>query len=159
MGITRINVDLLSVAARRINFHYLFYKYGFWYVVCKILTILFNYVNVLKILLLTNIGDCHRYIMVIRMDSILFHWGWENGCHFADDIFKCFSIMKMFVFWLKFHWCIPESPVNNILALDKVMAWWQPIIWTNDNLVNWCTYISRIFLSCISLSLNELIML
>ena len=27
----------------------------------------------------------------------------QNGCHFADNIFRCFSWMRSFVFWLTFH--------------------------------------------------------
>ena len=28
----------------------------------------------------------------------------QNGCHFADDIFRCSFVIKIFVFWLKFQW-------------------------------------------------------
>ena len=30
----------------------------------------------------------------------------QNGCHFADDIFKCIFMNKMFEFWLKCHWSL-----------------------------------------------------
>ena len=28
----------------------------------------------------------------------------QDGCHYADEIFKCILLIKCFVFWLKFHW-------------------------------------------------------
>ena len=30
----------------------------------------------------------------------------QNGHHFSDDVFKCFSWMKMYKFWLRFHWSL-----------------------------------------------------
>ena len=27
----------------------------------------------------------------------------QNGCHFADNIFRCIFVNEKFVFWLKFH--------------------------------------------------------
>ena len=48
----------------------------------------------------------------------------QNGCHFADDIFKCIFVnenvwipIKMS---LKF---VPKGPINNIPALVHIMAW------------------------------------
>ena len=44
---------------------------------------------------------------------------------FADIIFKSifnFSWLKMFVFWLKFDWFVPNCTTNNKSALIKVIA-------------------------------------
>ena len=51
----------------------------------------------------------------------------QNGCHFADDIFKCISLNENV--WipikisLKF---LPRGPINNIPALVQIMAWRRP---------------------------------
>ena len=51
----------------------------------------------------------------------------QNGCHFADDIFKCIFLNENV--WipikisLKF---VPQGPINNIPALVQIMAWRQP---------------------------------
>ena len=51
----------------------------------------------------------------------------QNGRHFADDIFKSNSWMKMFEFRLKYHWSLfLKDPINNILALVQIMAWRRP---------------------------------
>ena len=51
----------------------------------------------------------------------------QNGRHFADDIFKSNSWMKMFEFRLKYHWSLfLKDPINNILALVQIMAWCRP---------------------------------
>ena len=73
----------------------------------------------------------------------------QNGCHFADDIFKFW-----YIFWsehalisrlisnstdLGFHWTL--FPINNIPALVQIIAWYrnrrQAIICTNYDLVYW----------------------
>ena len=59
----------------------------------------------------------------------------QNGHHFTDDIFKC-------IFWNENVWIlpkisldfVPKVPINNIPALDQIMAWRQAIIRTNDSL-------------------------
>ena len=51
----------------------------------------------------------------------------QNGCHFADNIFKC-------IFWNENVWIsikislkfVPKGPVNNIPALVQIMAWHRP---------------------------------
>ena len=51
----------------------------------------------------------------------------QNGCHFADDIFKCIFLNENV--WipvkisLKF---VPKGPINNIPALVQIMAWRRP---------------------------------
>ena len=51
----------------------------------------------------------------------------QNGCHFADDIFKCIFLNENL--WilskisLKFF---PKGPINNIPALVHIMAWRRP---------------------------------
>ena len=51
----------------------------------------------------------------------------QNGCHFADDIFKCILLTENV--WipikisLKF---VPKCPINNIPALVWIMAWRRP---------------------------------
>ena len=48
----------------------------------------------------------------------------QNGCHFADDIFKwIFLNENVWIssnFWLKF---VPRNQINNKLALVQIMAW------------------------------------
>ena len=52
---------------------------------------------------------------------------WQNGRHFADDIFKCIFLNKNI--WisiqisLKF---VPKGPINNIPALVQIMACRRP---------------------------------
>ena len=51
----------------------------------------------------------------------------QDGCHFADDIFKCIFLNENV--WipikisLKF---IPKGPINNISELVQIMAWRRP---------------------------------
>ena len=51
----------------------------------------------------------------------------QNGRHFADDTFKCIFLNENV--WipikisLKF---VPKGPINNIPALDQIMAWRRP---------------------------------
>ena len=51
----------------------------------------------------------------------------QNGCHFADDIFKCIflndNIWIQINISLKF---VPKGPINNIPALVQIMAWRRP---------------------------------
>ena len=52
----------------------------------------------------------------------------QNGCHFADNIFKGISWMKIYEFWLKFLWSL-------FLCVQLTIfqpGWRQAIIWTND---------------------------
>ena len=51
----------------------------------------------------------------------------QNGCHFADDTFKCIFLNENFwipiTIWLEF---VPKVPINNISALVQIMAWSRP---------------------------------
>ena len=51
----------------------------------------------------------------------------QNGCHFADDTFKCISLDEndrtLIQISLKF---VPKGPINNIPALVQTMAWCRP---------------------------------
>ena len=65
------------------------------------------------------LAEHHGEIPAPRGDSL-----WQNGRHFADDIFKCIFLNENV--WipirisLKF---VPKGPINNILALVQIMAW------------------------------------
>ena len=54
----------------------------------------------------------------------LTHWGWQNGCHFADEIFKCIffdeNVQIVIKISLEF---VPKVPINNIPALVQIMVW------------------------------------
>ena len=51
----------------------------------------------------------------------------QNGCHFADNIFKCIffneNVWILIKISLKFD---PKGPINNIPALVQIMAWRHP---------------------------------
>ena len=51
----------------------------------------------------------------------------SNGCHFADDTFKCIilneNIRISMKNSLKF---VPKGPINNIAVLVQIMAWRRP---------------------------------
>ena len=51
----------------------------------------------------------------------------QNGCHFADDIFKCIflneNVRISIKISLKF---VPKDPINNIPALVQIMTWRRP---------------------------------
>ena len=51
----------------------------------------------------------------------------QNGCHLADDSFKCLSLDEKarisITFSLKF---VPKGQINNISALVQIMAWRRP---------------------------------
>ena len=48
----------------------------------------------------------------------------QDGCRFADDVFKCIfcneNVCILIKISLKF---VPKGLINNIPALDQVMAW------------------------------------
>ena len=50
----------------------------------------------------------------------------QNGCNFADDIFKCILMNEKFSIFnglpLNFE---PKGPINNIPTLVQIMAWWR----------------------------------
>ena len=48
----------------------------------------------------------------------------QNGCHFADDIFKCIFLNENASIAIKISpQFVPKGPINNILALVQIMAW------------------------------------
>ena len=51
----------------------------------------------------------------------------QNGCHFADDVFKCIflneNVWILLKISLKF---VPKGPINIIPSLVQVMAWRRP---------------------------------
>ena len=64
------------------------------------------------------------YLTVITLNTLRPR---QNGCHFADNIFKwIFFNEKVWIsikISLKF---VPQDPINNIPALVQIMAWCRP---------------------------------
>ena len=60
----------------------------------------------------------------IWMDSVNTLWPRQNGRNFADNIFKWIflneNVWILIKISLKF---VPQGPINNIPALDQIMAW------------------------------------
>ena len=51
----------------------------------------------------------------------------QNGCHFADGIFKCIYLNKNVWISIKISFkFVPKGPINNIPGLIQIMAWCQP---------------------------------
>ena len=51
----------------------------------------------------------------------------QNGCHFADNIFKCIFLNENVWIPIKISMkFVPKGPVNNIAALVQIMAWRRP---------------------------------
>ena len=51
----------------------------------------------------------------------------QNGCHFADDVFKCIFLNENV--WILFKISlniVPKGPINNIPSLVRIMAWRRP---------------------------------
>ena len=77
----------------------------------------------------------------------------QNGCHFAEDIFKWISLFQISLFWLQFHfyWFPGHQLRDNESALFQVMALApnrrQAIIWTDDEPVYWHIYGSAVVLN------------
>ena len=71
--------------------HYNFLEYSF--------IVLFIYI----------ILGCFTTQIIVRLSrcqkgTLNLSFPWQNGRHFAEDIFKYVFLMKMYWFWLKFHW-------------------------------------------------------
>ena len=48
----------------------------------------------------------------------------QNGCHFADDSFKCIFLNANVWIWNKNSLkLVPKGPIDNILAWVQIMAW------------------------------------
>ena len=51
----------------------------------------------------------------------------QNGCHLADDLFKCIFLKENIWILIKISLnFVPKGPINNIPALVQVMAWCRP---------------------------------
>ena len=63
--------------------------------------------------------DWHLYINTLRLR--------QNGCHFADDTFKCMFVNENVWTLIKISLMfVSKGPVSNIPALVQMMAWHQP---------------------------------
>ena len=85
------------------------------------LTFLFLYVMFMCSLGLGSGRLCARvfFINILRP--------WQNGRHFADDIFKCIFLNENAWISLKISLkCVPYVRINNIPALVQIMAWRRP---------------------------------
>ena len=51
----------------------------------------------------------------------------QNGCHLADDIFKCIFLNENVWIFIKISLkFVRKGPINNIPALVQIMAWRRP---------------------------------
>ena len=51
----------------------------------------------------------------------------QNGCHFADDIFKCIFLNENVRISIKISLnFVPKGSINNIPSLVQIMAWGRP---------------------------------
>ena len=69
----------------------------------------------------------------------------QNGCHFADNIFRCIFINKKFCILIKISLSfVPKGPnwQYTSIGLDNGIApnRQQAIIWTNAHPIHWCIY-------------------
>ena len=49
-----------------------------------------------------------------------------NGCHFADDIFRCIFVNEIFCILIKISLkFVPKGPIDNNPAVVSIMAWSQ----------------------------------
>ena len=60
----------------------------------------------------------------------------QDGCQFADSIFRCIFFNETFAFWLKFHWSLFLRIQQHNIGLDNGLASnrRQAIVWTNADL-------------------------
>ena len=62
-------------------------------------------------------------IGMVNLDGRAFPPG-QNGCHFADDIFRCIFVNEKCYILNKISLnCVPKGPIDNIRAVVKIMAW------------------------------------
>ena len=55
------------------------------------------------------------------------HWGWDKGCHFPDDIFKCiFANENIWISIKNRQKFIPKGTIHNISALVQILTWCCP---------------------------------
>ena len=77
---------------------------------------------------ISDLGMCHPDSHCYPGGPCLTHWGWDKmASNFLPAFSNAFSWMKMYKFWLRFHWSLfPKGPTNKIPALIQVMAWCRP---------------------------------
>ena len=66
----------------------------------------------------------------------------QNGCRFADNVFKCIFFNET-EFLSQFHWSLflrVHASIGSDNGLAQIRQ--QAIIWTNDGLVYWCIFAS-----------------
>ena len=109
------------------NSHIFFLENASENIVRKILAILLNR-NVINSWPLQSIPyslffiNCSRHFLnTVRQK--------QNGRHFGDDIFKCIFLAENV--WISIDTCISlkficKCQINNISALDQIMAWHRP---------------------------------
>ena len=70
-----------------------------------------------------DIGFC-TVDMQLCSQLQLIHWGWDLSAAISQTTFmNAFSSVKIFVFWLKFHWSlfVSKSPIDNMPALVQML--------------------------------------
>ena len=74
---------------------------------------------------LKHMQTVKNHIAQTAVGYILSHWGRDKmAAIFQTTFSNAFFLMKMFKFWLRFHWSL--FPINNIPALVQIMAWRRP---------------------------------
>ena len=74
-------------------------------------------------------------------------WRMQNGSHFTDSIINFIFLNESFMISIKISLkFVPKGQVSIKPELVQIMAWcrtWQQaIIWTNNDIVCWCIYVS-----------------
>ena len=73
----------------------------------------------------------------------------QNGCHFADLIFRCIIVNKKFYILIKISLkFVPKSLIDKSHGLDNGLALnkWQAIIWTNADSIPCRIYAALVML-------------
>ena len=79
----------------------------------------------------------------------------KNGCHFADDIFKCIFLNENVWIPIRISMIfVPKGPINNIPALVQIMDWHCPgdkplsepmmASWMTHICVTWPQWVNRL---------------
>ena len=68
----------------------------------------------------------------------------QNGCHFADKIFKLIFLHENSCIYIHWNWFSRVHLKLGSIGSNDVLVWnrRQAIIWTNDGLIYWCIYAS-----------------
>ena len=64
----------------------------------------------------------------------------QNGCHFADNIFRCIFVNEKFCILIKISLkFVPKGPIWSSIGSDNGLApiQRQVIIWTNTDKIHW----------------------